>query len=57
VPEADARTLILLGKAVAAEDTQPEEAPVESELTTDSVPEVVGTDKQFKRGKPRKGSK
>jgi len=57
VPDSDARTLILLGKAVAAAVDPVAAVPAEPELTTENFSDVVDTDKPFKRVKSRKGSK
>lgn len=55
VPAADAKALILLGKAVAAEDTAAE-VQAEPELTTEALAPVIETEApKSRRAKPRKG--
>jgi hypothetical protein len=57
VPDADAKALILLGKAVAAEDAADEvQAEPEPELTTEALAPVIETEApKIRRGKTRKG--
>jgi len=49
LPDAEARTLLQLGKAVLAEPAEPAPAP----LTTDAAEAVVATEAPKRRGRPR----